>query len=129
MGKMNKWKMILGVMLLLVLGAVMGSIATEVYFKRWFLFMGGSPKARAEFIMKKISKDLKLTQEQNIKIGGIVEQSEHELQKIKRLERKRMLDEIKMELNNDQQRELESFKKESEKRRQRVEDKDLRLKY
>jgi Spy/CpxP family protein refolding chaperone len=127
--KMNKGKMILGVVLLLVLGAVMGSIATEVYFTRWFLFMGGSPKARAEFIMKKISKDLKLTQAQNIKIGSIVEQSEHELQKIKRLERKRMLEEIKMELNNDQQRELESFKKESEKRRQRVEDKDLRLKY
>ncbi len=117
---MNKWELILSVTFLIILGAVVGSVATESYFKRWFLIMGVSPNARAEYIMKRISKDLNLSQDQEKRISEIVERSEQELQKIKQLERKRVVDRIKMELNSDQQKELESLKGKAEKRRQQI---------
>jgi hypothetical protein len=117
---MKKWKQILGVALLIILGGVGGSIVTKAYFMRWFLVMGNSPQARTDFIMGRISKELKLRQDQETKIEGIVRQLEEERQGRKRQDFAMMMDEIKKELDSDQQKELEAFKKKYEKRKKKI---------
>ena len=118
---MSKWKYILSVALLVILGAMVGSLATQAYFKRWFRVMGASPQTRTEYIMEIISRDLKLSPQQENRIREIVERSERGRQKMKALQKKKMADEIKMELNSDQQQEWESLRKKAEKnRRQNV---------
>jgi hypothetical protein len=118
---MNKWKIILGVSLLLLLGVVIGSILTNFYFKRWFLTITISPRARTEYVMNKISKDLNLSPAQKMKIGEIIKESEQDLLKVKYRERERVMERIKMELNNDQQKQLESRIEKFLKWRQKVE--------
>ena len=118
---MNKGKIILGVSLLLLLGVVIGSILTNFYFKRWFLAIAISPRARTEYVMNKISKDLNLSPAQKMKIGGIIKESEQDLQKVRYRERERVMERIKMELNNDQQKQLESRIEKFLKWRQKVE--------
>ena len=118
---MNKWKIILGVSLLLILGVVIGSILTNFYFKRWFLAITISPRARTEYVMNKISKDLNLSPAQKMKIEEIIQGSERDLQRAKYRERERVMERIKMELNNDQQKQLESRIEKFLKWRQKVE--------
>jgi hypothetical protein len=123
---MNRWKIILGVGLLLILGGLGGSIVTKAYFMRWYLVMGSSPQARTDFIMERISKGLRLTPDQETKIEEIIKQLEGEWQVRKRQEIEGMLDQIKKELNVDQQKKLEAYKKRSEKRRKKMEENYLR---
>jgi Spy/CpxP family protein refolding chaperone len=123
---MKRWKQILGVALLIVLGALAGSIATKTYLMRWFHVMGSSPQARADFLTKRMARELTLTQDQKDKIHGIVRQVEEGIQIKKRQDTERMVDEIKGELDNDQVKKLEAFRKAYQKRRKELEDNYLR---
>jgi Spy/CpxP family protein refolding chaperone len=123
---MKRWKQILGVALLIVLGALAGSIATKAYLMRWFHVMGSSPQARTDFLMEKMAKELTLTQDQEGKIHGIVRQAEEELQIWKQQNIEKMMGEIKKELNSDQLKKLEAFRKAFQKRKKKMEEDYLR---
>jgi hypothetical protein len=105
---MKKGKLIAGVILLLLLGMVVGSLITRAYFKRWFVRITVSPQARTEYIMDKMSTNLNLSPDQRRKIGEIVRELEEERQKARRRDRQKMMEQIKMELNAEQQQDLES---------------------
>ena len=121
---MKRWKLISGLLLVFVLGVLAGSFGTRVYLKDRFEHLRKDPKARQAFIMRKLSKELELTQDQKTKIEKIVEQmgaKRREFYLKNRPEIKRIMDEgflqIKKELNNDQQKKLDVLREEFEKRR------------
>lgn len=121
---MKRWKLVSGLLLVFVLGILAGSFGTRVYLKDRFEHLRKDPKARQAFIMRKLSKELELTQDQKTKIEKIVEQVGAKRRQFflkNRPEIKRIMDEgflqIKKELNNDQQKKLDALRKEFEKRR------------
>jgi hypothetical protein len=123
---MKRWKQVLGVTLLIVLGALTGSIATKIYLMRWFHVMGSSPQARTDFFTKRMVRELNLTRDQENKIHGIVRQVEDAFQIRKRQDTEKMMDEIKGELDSDQMKKLEAFRKAYQKRKKELEENYLR---
>ena len=73
---MTRWKLITGLALVFILGALAGSIGTGFYFKHRYPPRITDPEARKAFILEKFSKELNLTQDQKIKIGEIIQQME-----------------------------------------------------
>lgn len=129
---MNRWKLISGLLLVFVLGVLAGSFGTGVYLKDRFEHIRKDPKVRQDFIMRKLSKKLSLTPDQEIKIGKIVEQigeRRREYYRKNRPEIKRIMDEgfsqIRKELNSDQQEKLEVLREKFEKRRKVKDDNRL----
>ena len=121
---MKRWKLVSGLLLVFVLGILAGAFGARIYLKDRFAHLRKDPKARQAFIMRKLSKELELTQDQKIKIGKIVEQmgaKRREFYLKNRPEIKRIMDEgflqIKKELNNDQQKKLDVLRAEFENRR------------
>jgi hypothetical protein len=123
---MKKWKQILGVALLIILGGLGGSIVTKAYLVRWHLLMGSSSQARTDYIMRRLPKELSLREDQKTKIEAIVRQLEEEGQKRKRENIERMMKGISGELDGEQQKKLEVLKKRSEMRKKRLEKSYLR---
>jgi hypothetical protein len=121
---MKRWKLVSGLLLVFVLGILAGAFGTRIYLKDRFAHLRKDPKAKQAFIMRKLSKELELTQEQKIKVEKIVAQmgaKRRELFLKNRPEIKKIMDEgflqIKKELNNDQQKKLDVLREEFEKRR------------
>ena len=121
---MNIWKLVAGVALLFILGVLIGSLGTRFYFKHHYPPPPADPKAKAAFIMNKLSKELDLTQDQKIRIEGIVEKMEarlHEHFLQVQPEAKKIIDDgfsqIKNKLNEDQKTKLDVLKERFERRR------------
>ena len=121
---MKRWKLISGLLLVFVLGILAGAFGTRIYLKDRFAHFRKDPKAKQAFIMRKLSKELELTQDQKIKVEKIVEQvgaKRREFFLKNRPEIKKIMDEgflqIKKELNNDQQKKLDVLREKFEKRR------------
>lgn len=121
---MKRWKLISGLLLVFVLGVLAGSFGTRIYLKDRFEHLRKDPKARQDFIMRKLSKELELTPDQKIKVEKIVEQmgaKRREFFLKNRPEIKKIMDEgfaqIRKELNSDQQKKLDVLREEFEKRR------------
>ena len=117
---MKRWKLVSGLLLVFVLGILAGAFGTRIYLKDRFAHLRKDPKARQAFIMRKLSKELELTQEQKIKVEKIVEQvgaKRREFFLKNRPEIKKIMDEgfaqIKKELNNDQQKKLDVLREEN----------------
>ena len=121
---MKRWKLVLGLLLVFVLGILAGAFGTRIYLKDRFAHLRKDPKARQAFIMGKLSKELELTPDQKIKVEKIVEQTGAKRREFflkNRPEIKKIMDEgflqIKKELNNDQQKKLDVMREEFKKRR------------
>jgi hypothetical protein len=115
---MNKWKLISGIALVFILGALVGSIATGFYFKHRYPRLGDHRAGKA-FIMERLSKELNLTQDQKINIGKIIEQMEEKRREYflrNWTEIEKSIDQMKKELNNDQQKKLDALRENFEKR-------------
>jgi hypothetical protein len=121
---MKRWKLVSGLLLVFVLGILAGAFGTRIYLKDRFAHLRKDPKARQALIMRKLSRELELTQDQEIKVEKIVEQVGEKRREFflkNRPKIKRIMDEgflqIKKELNNDQQKKLDELREEFEKRR------------
>ena len=124
---MNKWKLISGIALVFILGALVGSTGTGFYLKHRYLPLSDH-KARKVFIMERLSKELNLTQDQNITIGKIIEQMEERrreyfLQNWAEIDK--LIDQMKKELNNDQQKKLDALREKFEKRQKAREERQF----
>ena len=64
---MTRWKLITGIALVFILGALAGSIGTGFYFKHRYPPRITDPEARKAFILEKFSKELNLTRDQKLK--------------------------------------------------------------
>ena len=77
---MKKWKLIAGVALVFVLGLLVGSLGTRFYHKDWSERFFQEPSARKSLILKKLTKDLGLTEAQQKEFRGIVEETDKKLE-------------------------------------------------
>ena len=122
--KVNKWKLIAGLLLVLFLGIVTGAIGTGLYVKYRLAPFQKDFKGKEAFILERLSKELNLTPNQKTKIGPIVKQMVEKrrarYQEI-RPEVKAIMDQgfsqIEVELNEDQKKKLEALREKFEKRR------------
>jgi hypothetical protein len=117
---MTRWKLITGLALVFILGALAGSIGTGFYFKHRYPPRITNPEARKAFILEKFSKELNLTQDQKIKIGEIIQQMEekrHEYLLKHRLETEQSMGQIRGELNAEQQKRFDTLREDFEKRK------------
>ena len=115
---MTRWKLIIGIALVFILGALAGSAGTGYYFKHRYPPRITDPEARKAFIMEKLSKDLNLTQEQKGKIGEIVgqiAQTRRDYYIKGQVEVEKLVDQIRKELSSDQQKKYAALRERFEK--------------
>jgi Spy/CpxP family protein refolding chaperone len=122
--RVNKWKLIAGLLLVLFLGIIAGAAGTGLYVKYRLAPFQKGPKSREAIIIEKLSKELDLTPNQKTKIRPVVEQmieKRHEFYQKYRPEVKAIMDQgfsqIKDELNEDQKKKLDLLREKFEKRR------------
>tara|TARA_B000000475_G_scaffold270299_1_gene265688 strand:+ start:936 stop:1346 length:411 start_codon:yes stop_codon:yes gene_type:complete len=73
---MSKVKIFTGIMVLFLLGAATGSLMTNIYFKTDFGLLGkGNSIDKRDFLIKRLSQKLELTQSQKGEIGKIMDES------------------------------------------------------
>jgi hypothetical protein len=116
---MNKWKLITGIALVFILGALVGSIGTRLYFERQYPRLADRRPTKT-FLMERLSKELGLTQEQEGKIEQIVGQIEEKRREYslqRQVEIEKLIDQIKKELNDDQRKKLDTLRAKFERRR------------
>jgi hypothetical protein len=121
---MNKGKLIAGVALVFIVGMLVGSVGTRLYYRHHYHPFEHDRGNRTAFIMKRLSNDLNLTDAQKVAIQKIVEQTqekmrEHFLQR--RSEIEGIIDDsfvqMKKELNDNQKKKLDELKERFEKHR------------
>jgi Spy/CpxP family protein refolding chaperone len=127
---MKKWKLIAGIALVFVLGVLAGSLGTRYYHRDWPGRFFEEPSARKALILKRLTKDLGLTEAQQKDIRAIVEETEKKLEAFgleRRSAVKAILDEsftrMKEKLDPEQQKKLEELRAKHE---ARVKDKTRR---
>ena len=124
---MNKGKLISGVALVFILGALVGSVGTKLYFERQYPRLADHRSRKALFI-ERLSKELNLTEDQKVTIEKFVEQMEEKRREYflqKRAETETLIDQMKKELTPDQQKKLDVLKEEFEKRQKTREDRQF----
>ena len=114
---MKKWRLIVGVILVFILGLLVGSLGTRFYHRDWSGRFFQELSARKAVILKKLTKDLGLTEAQQKEFKGIVEEADKKLEAFGQERRsaiKAILDEsfsrMKEKLDPEQQRKLEELK-------------------
>ena len=122
---MNTGKLIAGVALVFIVGILVGSVGTRFYLKHQYRPFMSERGNRTAFIMKRLSKDLNLTENQKIAIEKIVDQTEEKLHEHflqRRPEVESIIDDgfsqMKKELNDDQKKKLDALREKFEKHRQ-----------
>lgn len=121
---MQKWKIIAGLLMVFVLGALTGALSTDMVLKRHHPLFSGAPEGRKAFIMKRLSRKLDLSEDQKVRIEAIIDRVQSETFQHMREGRRfmhRQLEkgfaEIRKELTPEQQRRLDQMKAERERRR------------
>jgi hypothetical protein len=121
---MNTGKLIAGIALVFIVGALVGSLGTRFYLKHQYRPFVPERGNRTAFIMKRLSKDLDLTENQKAVIEKIVLQTEEKLREHflqRRPEVESIIDDgfvqIRKELDDDQKKQLDALREKFEKRR------------
>jgi len=125
---MNKVKVSLGILLIFILGALAGSLGTGVYIKhRIGEFVRGGPPPLMHSLMKKMSHQLNLTEEQETEIEKIMEQAHKDIAAFRERyhpEFEKIMDKsfalIKEKLDEDQKIKLDELQEELKERRGRI---------
>jgi Spy/CpxP family protein refolding chaperone len=122
---MKKWKLIAGIALVFVLGVLVGSLGTRFYHRDWSDRFFQEPSARKTLILKKLTKDLGLTETQQREFRVIVEDTDKKLEAFgleRRSAVKAILDEsfsrMKEKLDPEQQKKLDELRAKHEARMQ-----------
>ena len=122
---MNKLKVWAGIGLLLLLGALAGSLATGMYFKHKIeRFSKGERPPIKVVLMKKLSDELDLTERQRVEIEEILDQLQANLLDLRRKHRpelEKLFDHsfgsIREKLNSEQKKEFDEIREELRRRR------------
>jgi Spy/CpxP family protein refolding chaperone len=120
---MKKWKLIIGVALVFILGALAGSLGTQLYQRQWSERFWKDPAARRAVFLQRLTTKLRLTEPQQKEFKAIVEEVDRKLASLRRESRaevKKIIDEsftqMKEKLDPEQQKKLEEFKARHEER-------------
>jgi hypothetical protein len=114
---MKKWKLIAGIALVFVLGLLAGSLGTRFYQRDWSERVFRDPSARKAIILKRLTRDLGLTEAQQTEFKGIIDETDKKLEALgleRRAAVKAILDDsfsrMKEKLNPEQQKKLEQLR-------------------
>jgi Spy/CpxP family protein refolding chaperone len=77
---MKKWKLIIGLALVFLLGVLAGSMGTGLYLKHLFPHPKGDPSQLRAFMLKRFSQRLDLTEEQRDHFASIMDQVGEQLE-------------------------------------------------
>lgn len=121
---MNRLKLWVGIFLLLVLGALVGSLITGMLVKQRIVhFREGRPGAKRAYFVNKLARDLNLTEAQRIKIEEIMGQTHEKLSELREKHRpefekirEESFKQIKKELNEEQKQKLDELSQRFRKR-------------
>lgn len=121
---MNRLKLWVGILLLLVLGALVGSLITGMLVKQRIVhFREGRPGAKRAYFVNKLARDLNLTEAQRIKIEEIMGQTHEKLSELRKKHRpefekirEESFKQIKKELNEEQKQKLDELSQRFRKR-------------
>lgn len=120
---MKKGKLIAGVALVFVLGVLAGSLGTRFYHRDWSEPFFREASSRKALILKRLTKDLGLTEAQQKEFRAIVDETEKKLEAFgveRRSAVKTIFDEsfarMKEKLDPDQQKKLEVLRAKHEAR-------------
>lgn len=124
---MNKWKIVTGVILIFVFGVLIGVLGTGVYMKKYRSLVRKKPEERTAFILKKLEKELVLTDSQKTEIEKILIATQQKIQGLflqHRNEVRKLIDEshieMKKHLDPDQSKKLDELRRKFEKRRKKL---------
>jgi Spy/CpxP family protein refolding chaperone len=125
--QMKTWKLVTGAALLFILGCLTGLLLAH-YFRGygpppW----EHGPKSRSAAILARLSKDLALTEDQKVRVGKIIEETETKvdaqlgaIEPGMRALVNESFDRISKELDEKQQKRLRAFRERMEKRMERA---------
>jgi hypothetical protein len=120
---MKKWKLIAGIALVFILGVLVGSVGSRFYHRDWSERFFQEPSARKALILKRLTKDLGLTEVQQKEFRVIVEDTDKKLEAFgleRRSAAKAILDEsfsrMKEKLDPEQQKKLDELRAKHEAR-------------
>jgi Spy/CpxP family protein refolding chaperone len=124
---MKTWKLITGAALLFVLGGLTGLLLAHCFQGYGPPPWEHNPKGRSAAILARLSRDLVLTEDQKLKVGKIIEETESKVEEqLSQIEpRMRALinetfDSIEMQLDEKQKRRLKAFRERMEERMERA---------
>jgi len=113
---MNKIKLAIGIILLLLLGAAAGSLGTGIYVRNRIEHIAPAKPPKTHFLLRRLSRELDLTETQRDEIGKILEESHTEITALRRKylpEIKEITDQsfalIKVKLNKEQKQKLDKL--------------------
>ena len=122
---MQKWKLAVGVVLVFILGGLVGSVGTQLYFKHRSDRFWKNPSARREAFLRRLTGELRLTEAQQKEFKAIIDEVDEKVEQFRgenRAEIRRVLDEgfnqMKQKLDPGQQQELEELRARHEKHRE-----------
>jgi hypothetical protein len=116
---MNHWKLVLGVALIFLFGALAGSIGTGYYIKKYSSRSAGFRYEKVS-ILEKVSKELNLSADQKNQIGKILDRLEEKRREhISGIasETRLAVTQIIKELKPDQRRKFDLMREEYKKRK------------
>ena len=121
---MNRLKLWVGILLLLVLGALVGSLITGMLVKQRVIhFREWKPGAKRAYFVNRLARDLNLTEEQRIKIEEIMGRTHEKLRELREKHRpefekirEESFEQMKKELNEEQKQKLDEISQRFQKR-------------
>ena len=114
---MKRWNLVLGLVALFLSGILVGTLGTAIYFKQTMgHIFGESQPAVRKLVMKKLVRELDLTETQRVRIEEIVGEIQAELWEFRKQHEReietilaRGIEQMKPELSVDQQRKLDAL--------------------
>jgi hypothetical protein len=120
---MKKWRLIIGVVVVFILGVLAGAIGTQLYQRQWSERFWKDPAERRALFLRKLTRELRLTEEQQKQFKVIIGEVDNKLEALhaeRRAQVKKVFDEgfsqMKEKLNPDQQKKLEELRAKREPR-------------
>ena len=88
---MKKWKTIVSIILVFLLGALAGALVTyKLYQHRVEGIMKGEPRTTTEFIVRRLDRELHLDANQSKQVRAIVEETHAEMKEVRKQFRPRI---------------------------------------
>jgi hypothetical protein len=120
---MKRWRLVIGVVVVFILGVLVGSLGTQLYQRQWSERFWKDPAERRALFLRRLTRELRLTEEQQKEFKVIIAETDKNLEALhreRRTEVKKILDEsfsrMKEKLNPDQQQKLEELRAKHEAR-------------